>query len=204
MQSSRQAPPSLPSRPARMDARRNYDRLVAAADELFGERGTDVPLDDVVRRAGLGSGTLYRHFASRDALLAAVFWGRIEALCEEAESLLTAESPVEGIVIWLRSLIRLTMRRGLAAALAADNKEGGSELFRYCREALDAAATPLLARVRKDGSFHPDLEVSDLITFTHAIAVAAERVPDSEEQADRLLRLLLDGLRTREDPSRNL
>ncbi|MFI6345966.1 TetR/AcrR family transcriptional regulator [Streptomyces sp. NPDC050560] len=204
MQRSRPAPPSLPSRPTRTDARRNYDSLVAAADELFGERGTDVPLDDVVRRAGLGSGTLYRHFSSRDALMAAVFWGRIEALCKEADRLLLADSPVEGIVTWLRSLIGLTMRRGLAAALAADNKDGGSELFRYCRQALDTAATPLLRRAKEDGAFHPDLEVSDLITFTHAIAVAAERAPDSEEHADRLLRMLLDGLRTRDKPTARL
>ncbi|WP_306317137.1 TetR/AcrR family transcriptional regulator [Streptomyces sp. CC224E] len=177
---------------------------MAAADDLFDERGTEVPLDDVVRRAGLGSGTLYRHFATRDALLAAVFWERIAALCKEAENLLAAESPMDGIVVWLRSLIRLTMRRGLAAALAADNKDGGSELFRYCREALDGAAAPLLERAKAAGSFAPELEVSDLITFTHAIAVAAERAPDGAEHADRLLRLLLDGLRTREDPLRAL
>ncbi|WP_393062904.1 TetR/AcrR family transcriptional regulator [Streptomyces sp. LN549] len=202
MPRSRPAPPSLPVRPTRTDARRNYDRLVAAADELFAERGTDAPLDEIARRAELGSGTLYRHFASRDALMAAVFWGRIEALCEEGENLLTAESSVEGITVWLRSLIRLTMRRGLAAALAADQKDSGSELFRYCREALEAAATPLLLRAQRDGAFCQELATSDLLTFAHAIAVSAERSPDSEGHADRLLRLLLHGLCTRDEPSR--
>jgi AcrR family transcriptional regulator len=184
-----------------VDARRNYDRLVAAAGELFDEQGTEVPLDDVVRRAGLGSGTLYRHFPSRDALMAAVFWDRIEVLCEQAESLLAEPESTAAFTDWLRRLIRLTMRRGLAMALAAGQRDAESELFLHqCHVALEGASTPLLVRAQRDGGIREDLKAEDLLTFAHTIASAAERAPDGEECADRLLELLLDGLRTRDEP----
>ncbi|KAB8167944.1 TetR family transcriptional regulator [Streptomyces sp. 3MP-14] len=196
------APPFTPTRPSRADARRNYDRLVAAADELFDEQGTDVPLDDVVRRAGLGSGTLYRHFPNRDALMAAVFWERIEVLCQEAESLLAEPESTQAFTAWLRKLIRLTMRRGLAAALAAGQRSTVSEVFlNQCHLALEGASTPLLARAQADGGIRPDLRADDLLTFAHTIASAAQRAPDGEQHADQLLELLLEGLRTRNEPS---
>lgn len=191
-----------PLRPTRADARRNYDRLVAAAGELFDEYGTDVPLDDVVRRAGLGSGTLYRHFPNRGALMAAVFWDRIEVLCAEAEELLAAPDSTAAFTEWLRKLIRLTMRRGLAVALAAEQRDAASEVFLHqCHVALEGASSPLLVRAQRDGGIRADLAADDLLTFAHTIASAAERARDGVAHADRLLDLLLDGLRTREVPA---
>jgi AcrR family transcriptional regulator len=136
--------PTPPSN--RADARRNHDRLLDAANEVFDERGVDASLDEIARRAGVGSGTLYRHFPTRDALMSALFWERIETLCAEGDELMAAAEPTEALILWVRKLIGLTMRQGLAQALVARQKEQASALFDACRRALDATGTPLLDR----------------------------------------------------------
>src|ERR1700738_4378345 len=92
-------------RPMRADARRNEQRLLAAASAAFGEHGTNTSLDDIARRAGVGIGTLYRHFATREALAEAVYRDQIEALCAQADELLTWPSPAEALAIWLRAVV---------------------------------------------------------------------------------------------------
>lgn len=190
-------PPGVTPPPARADARRNFKRLLAAADELFSEQGMDVPMDDVARRAGLGSGTLYRHFPNRDALLTALFWGRIGALCDRADELARSTEQGSALAVWLRELIGVTMRRGLAAALIESRGDEASALFRATRAALESKAQPLLERAKREGGFRNDLTSDEVVTFAHAIAMCAALQPDAEKAADRLLGLLVDGLRTR-------
>src|SRR5206468_1197163 len=91
--------------PLRADARRNRDRLIAAAREAFAERGADASLDDVARRAGVGPGTLYRHFPTRFALMEAVYRDGVEALCAEAYDLLSSSAPGDALASWLRSFL---------------------------------------------------------------------------------------------------
>lgn len=190
-------PPLLPQRPTRADARRNYDRLVAAAEVVFAEQGNEASLDEIARRAGVGSGTLYRHFANREAVMTAVFWERVQALCAEGERLLTGPSPTGSLVTWLRMLIELTAQRGLATMLMSGQQEATLQLFRACRQAMTATAAPLLRRAQREGDIRPDLSVADMITFSHAIAAATERMPPGEAHGDRLLTLLVHGLRVR-------
>jgi AcrR family transcriptional regulator len=195
-------PHALPKqvvRPSRADARRNFDRLVAAADEVFSEHGVDAPLDDIAKRASVGSGTLYRHFPSRDALIGAVIWERINALCRQGAELLEVEPPARALHTWLRAMIDLTMRRGLAPALMASKWKNASELFAACHHALDETAASLLERAQLDGSVRPDLSLADVLTFANAIASGVEHSPDRDERADRMLRLLLEGLTTNPD-----
>jgi AcrR family transcriptional regulator len=179
-------------RPIRADARRNRERLLAAARDAFAEQGPDAPLDGIAQRAGLGSGTLYRHFPTREALMRAVYWGEIESLCARGRELAASPSPVRALTTWLRFLIEVTDRRGLAAALFARMPDAPTGFIAECHDAIRAAATPLLSRAQEAGAIRPDVAVPELLKLTHAIAW----VTDGPEQTDRLLSLLLDGLNT--------
>src|SRR5262245_33601012 len=113
------------ARPLRADARRNYDRLIAAASEAIAERGAEAPLDDIAKRAGVGAGTLYRHFPTRQHLLDAVFHERIVLLRDEAARLAQEEpDPAAALEAWLRALVEHLRRyRGLAESLKAIHDE---------------------------------------------------------------------------------
>src|SRR3954471_15202336 len=114
------APADLLRRPKRADARRNYDKLVAAATEAFTEHGTDASLEDIARRAGVGIGTLYRHFPNRTALMGAVFQGEMNALLTRSRELAKAPQPCTALVDWLRAIVQhASTYRGLAQALMA-------------------------------------------------------------------------------------
>lgn len=189
-------PPHQIVRPSRADARRNFDRLVAAADAVFSEQGVEAPLDDIAKRAGLGSATLYRHFPTRDALVGAVIWERIAALCHQGAELLAVDPPAAALCTWLRAVIGLTKRRGLAAALMASKWKDTSELFEACHRALEKTTALLLERAQRDSGIRPDLSVTEVLMFANAIASGVEHSPDPDERADRMLMLLWEGLRT--------
>jgi len=192
--------PSGPTpRPQRADARRNDAQLLDAARAAFAEHGADASLDDIARRAGVGIGTLYRHFPTRQALLEAVFGDRVEALCAEARDLLGAPSPGAALATWLRAVVgHITLYRGLAAALAPIlDKE--AEPASSWHGAIRAAGAALLARAQQSGVVRPDVGVADLLKLANAIAVATEQTP---EGADRLLSLVMDGLWRHEPPAR--
>ncbi|HKT03869.1 MAG TPA: helix-turn-helix domain-containing protein [Rugosimonospora sp.] len=176
----------------RADARRNYERLLDAARVAFREHGADAPLDDIARKAGVGPGTLYRHFPNRDALIAAVYRDDVEELCALAYELLEAGPPEQALAGWMRAQLRhVQQKRGLGAAMLASFGYD-SELFAWCRDRLYEASGALLDAARAAGTVRADVRPPDLLRLGHGIAVAAERVP---EDADRLLGVVLDGLR---------
>jgi AcrR family transcriptional regulator len=176
----------------RSDARRNYARLVAAAREAFTERGADASLDDVAKRAGVGPGTLYRHFPTREALLAAVYRNDVEGLAGQADELSKTLPPEEALTEYLRLHVSyITQMSGLGAAvkamLAAD-----SATVDFCRESLRAALRRLLEPAQAAGVIRSDVEAPDVLRLMHGIGKACETAPD---QAERLLSFVLDGLR---------
>ncbi len=180
----------------RADARQNYAKLLAAARAAFAEHGPDAPLDDIARRAGVGIGTLYRHFPTRQALLEAVYLDSIEELGAEAESLLDAPSPGDALATWLRSLLAHNLtQRGLKEALMLT---AGSELAASCKLQMRAAGAALLARAQQAGAIRPDAEIGDLMRFVHGIALATEQTGEGPGRAERLLALMMDGLRYHE------
>ncbi len=174
----------------RADARRNYDRIVAAADELVARDGADVSLEEVARRAGVGSATLHRRFPSRLALLQAVFHGRVEELGRRAAELAETGPPGETLVTWLHELgAYVTTTRGLAAALLTRGETLGESAD--CNGMMVAAGSRLVEQARAVGAVRPEVTADDLLTLVSAISLAA---PDAPEQAGRLLDLALTGI----------
>ncbi|WP_227980081.1 TetR/AcrR family transcriptional regulator [Nocardia spumae] len=182
-----------PSRPARADALRNYQRLITAATNAFAEHGPQVPLDDIARAAGVGNATLYRHFPTRQALLEAVHHDHIEALVHRAGDLATAHSPAEALRLWLDTVVAQgSATRGLAASLLAVI---GTSTESWCRKEIFAAATGLLQRAQDAGEIRSGLTAPQLLKLVNAITLATEGDPDRTQQAHTLLDFLFDGLR---------
>ncbi|MGW6326891.1 TetR/AcrR family transcriptional regulator [Streptomyces sp. NPDC055100] len=191
----------VPGRPMRADARRNHDRLVGEARTSFAEHGTDASLEDIARRAGVGIGTLYRHFPNRHALMNAVFQEALSALLERSRELAGAEQPCRALVEWLGAIVTHAGEyRGLAQALMSASRDETSALAQ-CHTPLREAGARLLSRAQESGAVRADVSIDDLLQLTNAIALAAEQTPDDPALADRLLLLTLQGLKGRADPS---
>ncbi|WP_433433235.1 TetR/AcrR family transcriptional regulator [Nonomuraea sp. CA-141351] len=184
------------ARPMRADARRNRERLLTEARAAFDQDGVSASLEDVAARAGVGIGTLYRHFPTRDALLEAVLRERFDVLGAEAHALLGHDSPREALVAWLRRFAEAgTSYRGLTAALSATLQDETSALHASCAS-MRTAAEALLIRAQRSAEVRADLTAVELFTLVFGIAWAHEqaRGPDSGGRLDRLLGLLFDGL----------
>jgi AcrR family transcriptional regulator len=180
-------------RPLRADAQRNYDRILATARDAFAECGTDVPLDDIAKRACVGAGTLYRHFPTREALYEAVYRGEISALCDRAPQLLAELPPREALAAWMAELVQWVARkRGLAMTLKA-SIDAGSETFRLCQTAMREAAGLVLTAAQDTGAIRLDVGPADLMRLGHGVGVSVEHA--APEDVDRLLAIMLDGLR---------
>ncbi|WP_223188732.1 MULTISPECIES: TetR/AcrR family transcriptional regulator [unclassified Streptomyces] len=179
----------------RADARRNHERLLTEARAAFAEHGTEASLEDVARRAGVGIGTLYRHFPNRQALLSAVFEDGVAELLARAHELRRAPEPCAALVTWLREMVaHASEYRGLARALMSVSPDDTSALAR-CSAPIREAATALLTRAQQAGAVREDVAIGDLLQLTHAIALAAEETPGDPGLADRLLVLTLRGLK---------
>jgi AcrR family transcriptional regulator len=190
-------PPSAPTvRARRADAQRNVERLIAAAREAFAAHGANAPLDDIARSAGVGAGTLYRHFPTRLALVEAVYRDSVERLCAEGAHLEATEPPAEALVDWLRGFVTVVAeKRGLAAALTDEGQ--ASELFAECHTMINATGGELLDRAKRAGAVRDDIPLSDVLKMAKAFAYAAETSPEGSALAERLLVLSMDGLRPR-------
>lgn len=180
----------------RADARRNYDLLVAAADAAFTERGADASLEDIARRAGVGIGTLYRHFPTREALLAKVLDDSAAAMIARANELREVSPPTTALTLWLEAMIGyVTTYSGLSKSLAASLVTTTSELGCSC-QAMSAAGDMLLSRAKQAGELRPDADFCDIMLGVHGAVWAAEQTSEPAA-AKRLLMMLIDGLRVR-------
>ncbi|MCI2421347.1 TetR/AcrR family transcriptional regulator [Saccharopolyspora sp. K220] len=179
----------------RADARRNYTRILAVAEEEVATRGAGASLEQIARTAGVGSATVRRHFPTRRALLEAVSRKRIEALCVRAHDLTGEGDSRNALLEWLSDVVTYCVSaRGLAAALAYDDTETDPAHENTCSAALEEAAEPLLRRAALDGTVATSVTVADLITLIVGIALATEHYPNPAAAADRLFRLAVAGL----------
>jgi AcrR family transcriptional regulator len=187
-------PDQVPPRPPeqlRADARQNHARLITAATTAFAEKGADAPLEDIARRAGVGIGTLYRHFPSRLDLQAAVFRSQVGTVCGQGDALLETASPEQAFAGWMRALAAyLVTKRGLSHALIeAVGVE--SELISSCWMAMRETTERLLANGQRAGVIRTDVTATDVMRLVHGVSVSSEKAPD---RADMLLSVMLDGL----------
>jgi AcrR family transcriptional regulator len=184
-----------PSAHMRADARRSRAKLLEAATTAFAEHGADAPLDDIARRAGVGIGTLYRHFPTRQALLEAVYRDQVDGMRAKADELLESDSPSEALAEWLRALSAFSStKRSLTAALL-ETLGKDSELLSACSAVIYGAADELLIRAKEAGAVRPDADGRDLMRLVHAVNIAAQHTPTDPGQRDRLIGIILDGLK---------
>ena len=184
---------TLLTRPKRADARRNYEKVLAAAREAFAEGGESTALEEIARRAGVGIGTLYRHFPNRQSLLEAIYVDEVEEVCRSAAALEDAE-PWEALSSWVERLIGyIATKQALATELLA-YVDRDAEVFKTSRAALWGAGEPLLERAQEAGVVRPDVEIGEMIQMVIGIA----KIPAADpQQTARMVRIALDGLRYR-------
>ncbi|MFI0444265.1 TetR/AcrR family transcriptional regulator [Actinomadura sp. 6N118] len=183
------------ARPMRADARRNRDRLLAEARAAFLEHGVDASLEYIASGAGVGIGTLYRHFPTREDLLAALLQNQFDALTAEARRLLDREAAREALTAWAYAFAETsTVYRGLTAALMATIRDENSALHASC-ESMRQAGTTLLARAQKAGELRPDIDPTEFFLLIAGLAWAHEQSPG--QPLDRLLAVLFEGLTPR-------
>jgi AcrR family transcriptional regulator len=184
-----------PNRPLRADARRNRDRVLEAARSAFGAEGSDVSLDEIARRAGVGAGTVYRHFATKEALFEAVVFDRIGELVEEARALADEPDPGRAFASFIERLAREgAIKRDLVEALASDGfhlQLGEAPIFR----ALTDVLAELLHRAQRAGAVRSDVSVDDVVALLTGAAYAICHSRADDERTSRLLAIMYDGLR---------
>jgi AcrR family transcriptional regulator len=195
MTSAETAPDVVSSRPMRADARRNYDKLIAAARAAFTEAGGSASLEEIARRAGVGIGTLYRHFPTRGALLEAVYVEEVEALCRTADDL-RDEPPWDALAGWLHRFVDYVATKAALAEELFAYVDRDSDVFRSCRTAFYAAGEPLLVRAQKAHVVRADTDITDVVRMVVGIAKMPSATP---EEIERVLDMALDGLRHRND-----
>jgi AcrR family transcriptional regulator len=180
--------------PLRSDARRNREKLLLAAGEQFASAGADVPLEAIARTAGVGIGTLYRHFPTRGELIEAVYRSEVDRLCAAADELLATSPADDALAAWMDRFVAYAARkRGLSAALRSIAAER-SDLVPNTRARLAEAIGRLLDAGQRARVIRADVDSEDVLRAMSA----AWGLPEGEDwvaNAKRLLDLLIDGLR---------
>jgi AcrR family transcriptional regulator len=183
-------------RKPRADAARNHERVLEAAKTVFSAGGPEASLEAVARSAGVGIGTLYRHFPTREALFEAVYRREVQQLADLAERLKGETSPVEALRQWLRSNVRfVATKKGMSAALALAAYKP-SDLFSYSFDQLTRAAGGLLDRAIAAGEIREDISPEDLIRALVGMCYMNDQ-PGWQKSVLRLVDVFVDGLRNR-------
>ncbi|WP_420497447.1 TetR/AcrR family transcriptional regulator [Parafrankia sp. FMc2] len=182
------------ARPQRIDARRNRERLLETAVRMLSEEGPEVTLGAIAKEAGVGIGTLYRHFPTREALIDAAYRNELDRLCDSADDLVRAQPPDQAIREWMTRFVDyMATKRGMGDALRALIAAGGDP-FANSRQRLTGAVTTLLTAGASAGVLRADVTPDDLLVSISGVALATADRGD-RAQVGRLLDLLLDGLR---------
>ena len=180
-------------RRVRADAARNRELLIDAAAAAFALRGADVPLEDIARNAGVGIGTLYRHFPTRDSLVEAVYRHEVEVLCERADELLETMPPDQALAEWMQLFVRhVATKRGMLSALKP-MLSSNPNFSAQTRGRATAAATKLLEAGVAAGTVRADVDGGDLLRAVGGICMSTDQ--ERSEASERLVGLLFDGLR---------
>jgi AcrR family transcriptional regulator len=189
------------SRPVRADAQRNIDALLEAAMAVFATSGVDAPVREIAEKAGVGIGTLYRHFPQRSDLIVAVFRYQVDACADTAKLLATEHTPGEALALWMQRYVDfITTKRGLAAALHSGDP-AYNILPAYFDTRLRPALQSLLDAAAKAGEVRTDIDADDLLRAVPSLCMSVQ--DDQTDFARRMVAMLVDGLRYRANPTVN-
>ncbi|WP_179377494.1 TetR/AcrR family transcriptional regulator [Rhodococcus sp. ACS1] len=179
----------------RADGQRNRARLLEVALHLFVERGPDVPFTELAKEAGVGVGTVYRHFPTREALIEAAYRSELDAVCAAAGELLEQVPPRDALRIWMDRFVDYWATKiGLAEAIRAVVAAGGNP-FAQSRERLNDAVGALLSATAAAGVTRSEVEPDDVVVSLSGIAMIASVL--DRDQLGRVLDLLYEGIRIR-------
>ncbi|WP_413797403.1 TetR/AcrR family transcriptional regulator [Streptomyces iranensis] len=182
-----------PGRPLRADAQRNREKILSAAVRVFAEEGLDAHLERIAKEAGVGTGTLYRNFPTRELLIEAAYRNELARLCDAAPELLAALPPREALRVWLaRFMDYANAKLGMADALRGVVASGVNP-YAQSHEMIQDALSRLMDAAVAAGVIRSDISATDMFAALTGIALASGK-PEQREQADRLLDLTLDGL----------
>src|ERR1700683_4232548 len=183
-----------PRRALRMDAQRNRDRVLEVAKEAFTRLGADASLDDIAKQAGVGAGTLYRHFPTRDELLKAVYRSEVDKLAAAEQKFAEAMAPLEALRGWMLLFVDYIATKKIIAP-ALNNMVGGpSKVFEASHNQIWEAIRALVKRAIKSGDIRKDLDPVDLLRALIGVANVASS-PDWQQSARRLVDILITGSR---------
>jgi AcrR family transcriptional regulator len=182
------------ARAQRCDAARNRDRLLEAASDAFAERGVDASLEDIAKRAGVGIGTLYRHFPTRDALVEGVYRHNVELLCAGADELRATEAPDEALAQWMQRFVAyVASKKGLATYLKSV-VSADSDLFVSTHDKVRETISRLVDDAAEAGAIRSGVEGMDLLRALSGVCLMSDQ-PGGPEQGAKVAALLMDGLR---------
>jgi AcrR family transcriptional regulator len=180
--------------PRRADAQRNYELILAAARTAVAERGSNIVLEDIARDAGVGIGTLYRHFPTRQDLLEATFLDVALELKDRAEAFANEAASLDALVAWLRLQMDFGAHgRSMGAAVMNAKHTEGSDIQMACVDMRNAGAV-LLRNAQDDGFVREDIDMIDLLRLTHGIVLASEQARD-DQRVDGMFNLVIAGIR---------
>jgi AcrR family transcriptional regulator len=181
-----------PGRPMRADARRNYERLVVGARKVFSEQGGQASMEAIAREAGVGVGTLYRHFPRRIDIVEAVYRTDVEELVQTAEDVVAQEEPWPAVVAFLEAFVRYAQGKRTFLNELQEAFEKNPNLRSQCRERIDSAMNLVISRAQDAGVVRSDVDGSDVMQLVGPICTSATL---SADRCGRLLATILDGLR---------
>jgi AcrR family transcriptional regulator len=179
----------------RADAKRNYDRLVEAAREVFREQGYDASLDEVAKRAGVGPGTLYRHFPNRDALLDAIMQSWVDRVDEAVEKALAYEGSARDLLVgWFEEYVRLiSLHKGGPAKITSAMGDPDSPIMTKC-QVLVRASDRVVERLREEGALKDGVETLQMTRLVGGVATVADQAGLDEPTVRPMLEVVADGL----------
>ncbi len=182
-------------RPLRADAQRNFDKIVLAAREVFRERGAEGSLDEIAKRAGVGPGTLYRHFPTRDALIDAVMRDWSDRINAESQEIALSDLPArDALATWFSTFVEnVGIYHGAAAKVMSAMDDPASPIYRKC-QVLVAANDAVLDRARQSGALRPSVDAREVMRLVSGVATVVDHSGIGAAGAEPMLAIVLDGI----------
>jgi AcrR family transcriptional regulator len=182
------------TRKPRADAQRNRVRILEVAKQVFTRRGAEASMDEIAKRSKIGPGTLYRHFPTRDDLLAAVYISEVEKLAESQRKFSAELPPIEALRAWMSVFIDYIAAKKIIALALNAMSCGPSQVYQQSTRIMEEAANALASRAVASGDLRPDVDPMDLLRAIYGVSIAGT-ADDSSEKARRFIDVLIQGSR---------